>query len=89
MSMQNFASWGSAMATRTVPLNDLGRRIGQDHPRATLLDHDVDLILQLRDGGMSYELLARKFEVSKSCIAHICTGRRRSQLVARWVIVSV
>lgn len=30
-----------------VKVNDCGRRIGEDHPRAVLLDHEVDLILDM------------------------------------------
>lgn len=59
--------------------NEQGRRIGESHPRATLSDHDVELVLALVDEGLSYSEIAEKFEVSKSCIAHIATGRRRGQ----------
>mgnify|MGYP007026551921 CR=1 FL=1 len=30
-----------------VKINEHGRRIGEDHPRAVLLDHEVDLLLGL------------------------------------------
>lgn len=30
-----------------MKVNETGRRIGEDHPRAVLLDHDVDLLLDL------------------------------------------
>lgn len=74
---------------KLVALNDSGRRIGQHHPRALLLDCEVDQVLALLEGGLSYAEVARKFEVSKSCVAHIATGRRRSQSTARTVRVSV
>lgn len=70
---------------RLVAVNDRGHVVGQDHPRAVLTDHEVNLMLQLRDEGYSLGWLARKFEVSKGCAQHICSGRFRAQLVARWV----
>jgi DNA-binding NarL/FixJ family response regulator len=74
---------------RLVTLNENGRRIGQSHPRAKLLDSEVDQVLELLDSGLSYAQVAEKFDVSKSCIAHIATGRRRGQCVQRTVRVSV
>lgn len=75
--------------TRTIALNEDGRRIGESHPRAKLLDHEVDQVLALLEAGLSYAQVAEKFDVSKSCIAHIATGRRRGQAVGRVVRVSV
>lgn len=74
---------------KLVALNDSGRRIGQEHPRAKLLDAEVSQVLDLLEAGLSYAVVAGKFDVSKSCIAHIATGRRRSQTVVRVVRVSV
>lgn len=34
---------------RLVKVNDHGRRIGEDHPRAVLTDHEVDLLMELLD----------------------------------------
>lgn len=75
--------------TKTIALNDNGRRIGESHPRAKLLDHEVDQVLALLESGLSYAQVAEKFDVSKSCIAHIATGRRRGQPIGRMVRVSV
>ena len=66
-----------------VYLNEMGRRIGESHPRAKLTDREVVQVLDLIDEGMSYAQIARKMGVSKSCIAHIASGRRRGQPVAR------
>lgn len=74
---------------KTIALNENGKRIGQEHPRAKLLDSEVDQVLLLVESGMSYAQVAAKFEVSKSCVAHIASGRRRGQAVARTVRVSV
>lgn len=72
---------------RLVAVNDRGHLVGQDHPRAVLSDHEVDLMFELREGGMSIGCVARVMEVSKSCAAHILSGRRRAQVVARFVSV--
>lgn len=72
-----------------VALNENGRRIGENHPWAKLLDREVDQILELLDAGLSYAAIADKFDVSKSCISHIASGRRRAQAVHRVVRVSV
>lgn len=74
---------------KLVALNENGRRIGESHPRAKLLDHEVELLLALRDEGMSYSKLAEKFDMSKSGVRWICVGRWRSQAVGRVVRVSV
>jgi hypothetical protein len=74
---------------KVITLNESGRRIGESHPRAKLLDYEVEHVLALLDAGLSYAAVARKFDVSKSCIAHIAAGRRRGQPVARVVRVSV
>lgn len=75
--------------TKHIALNENGRRIGESHPRAKLLDHEVDQVLALLEAGLSYAQVAAKMDVSKSCIAHIATGRRRGQAVGRRVRVSV
>ena len=74
---------------KLVSLNEDGRRIGQSHPRAKLLDSEVEQVLALLESGLSYAAVAGKFDVSKGCVAHIATGRRRGQAVARTVRVSV
>lgn len=74
---------------KTITLNENGRRVGESHPRAKLLDSEVEQVLALLDAGLSYAQVAAKMDVSKSCIAHIATGRRRSQIIERVVRVSV
>lgn len=70
-------------------VNERGHVVGEDHPRAVLTDHEVNLMQQLREEGYSLGWLARKFEVSKSCAQHVCSGKTRSHVVARWVRVSM
>lgn len=74
---------------KLISLNQAGRRIGQEHPRAKLTDDEVAVLLDLRDEGYSYAWLAEKFDVSKSCARWICTGRNRNQSAVRTVRVNV
>jgi DNA-binding NarL/FixJ family response regulator len=74
---------------KLVALNENSRRVGESHPRAKLLDSEVDLVLELLESGLSLAKVAAKMDVSKSCIAHIASGRRRGQAIARLVRVSV
>ena len=74
---------------KLIALNENGRRIGESHPRAKLLDQEVDQVLALLEAGLSYAEVALKFDVSKSCVAHIANGRRRGQAIERTVRVSV
>lgn len=73
--------------TRTYAVNEKGRRIGQDHHRATLTDADVELLLLLRAEGWGYGRLAKKFDVSKRHVRDICNGRKRNQIPAAWRVV--
>lgn len=65
-----------------VLVNDAGLRVGESHPRAVLTDHEVQLMLALREEDAkqwTYKALAETFEVSVHCVASILTGRRRGQ----------
>ncbi len=53
------------------------RYVGEAHPRAVLVDHEVELVRELARGGMTHRELASKFDVSLHCIRSICCGRRR------------
>lgn len=72
---------------RMVAVNDARRRIGQDHPRAVLDDHEVELVHRLREAGLTLAEIARKMEVSKGCVWKIVHGYRRGQVPAGWVRV--
>lgn len=77
------------MVKRRVPVNLRGNRIGAEHPRAKLTEADIELILYLRDQGLSYGQIASKFDdglssVSKSQVFNICSGRQRAQTPDRY-----
>lgn len=72
------------MARDLVAVNEQGRLIGESHPRAKLTDHDVDLIRELAEYGMSYRELARKFECDESTIRRIVSCERRGSTPDRY-----
>lgn len=74
---------------KLVALNERGRVIGENHPRARLLDSEVDQVLELVESGMSYARIAEKMQITKSCVGHIASGRRRCQTPVRYATVSV
>ncbi len=76
------------MAKQRVAVNASGYRIGESHHRAKLSDEDIDLILYLRDEGLSYAAIAAKWDdgvtISKSTVRDICQGRIRAQRPDRY-----
>jgi len=74
---------------RIQKLNDSGRPVGELHFHAKLSDADVDLIHELRDGGMSLSMIAKKFGVQKAAVWKIVHGINRCQLATRTSLVPV
>lgn len=70
---------------RHAAVNDNGRVIGQFHHSAKLSDDDIELILELRDAGLSYGQIASKFDdavrITRQTVYDVCSGRRRRQTV--------
>lgn len=89
--LQFFADsgWRRGHGVKRIAVNDRGYRIGTSHPNCKLSDAVIELILELRDAGLSYATIAAKFDdpaeptVSKSMVAKVCRGELRAQLVAR------
>lgn len=74
-----------AVKTKLVGVDQNGNRVGEDHGKAKLTDHDIDLIRELHEEhGLGYRTLARKFETSKSTIRDICKYRRRFAVAVAW-----
>jgi DNA invertase Pin-like site-specific DNA recombinase len=67
----------------SVAVNDLGLRVGEDHPNAKLSDAEVEMVRKLHEMGMSYALIAEKFESSIHTIGKICRYQRRAQWAVR------
>lgn len=70
--------------TKLVGVNERGRRIGQDHPRAVLSDHEVSLVFELRSMEWGYKRIAAKLEISKRHVRDILKGDRRGQYPTRF-----
>jgi len=88
---EHVAEVTGAYQRRVVGTDDRGRPIGEGHHRAKLTDHEIDLIIELRAQGMLLEVIAQKFEISKSYACEICAGKKRvgmavgQTVVWRWV----
>lgn len=50
---------------------------GQDHHKAKLTDHEVDLVLELRSEGWLLREIADKMETPITTISDICKGLTR------------
>ena len=74
---------------KLVGVNDKGLRVGEDHQNAKLTNEEVERIRELHEGGMTYDVLAEKFDVSKSAVAMICRYERRAETAAAWKSVHV
>jgi transcriptional regulator len=70
--------------TRVVGINELGLRVGEDHQRATLTDHDVELMRQLREEGLGYKRLAKMFDTSVRNVRDIVNYKRRVTTPTGW-----
>lgn len=54
-----------------------GLRRGENHPKAILTDHEVELVRRLRTDGMSFAKIAAKFDIGKSTVVDMCAYRTR------------
>lgn len=50
---------------------------GEQHHKAVLTDHEVDIVLELRSEGWLLREIAAKFEQPRSTIRDICAGLTR------------
>lgn len=71
---------------RLLQFSENGRRIGETHHKAILTDHEVSLLLDLREEGNTYAWLAEKFEISKMTVRSICRGRTRGIAAVRVMV---
>lgn len=69
---------------RMLAVNDRGYVIGEQHHRAKLSDHEVDLVLALLADGMSERQVAEKMEIGRRTVRDIKAGRIRSQTPVAW-----
>lgn len=69
---------------KMIGVNAAGLRVGQYHQRAKLSDAAVESIRMLREDGISYRVIAEKFEVSPMLVCYICQYKRRVSAVVRF-----
>lgn len=78
------------MSKKHIAVNGRGYRIGESHHRAKLADADIELILYLREEGLTYAAIAAKFDdgvtVSKSTVRDVVKGRIRAQFPTRYKV---
>ncbi len=72
------------MKTRTIGVNEIGRRIGESHHNAKLSDGDVEQLRELHAEGFGYRKLSTIFDCSKSLVRDIIKGRARGQVAEAW-----
>lgn len=70
--------------TQSVQIGEYGKRVGESHGRAKLSDHEIDLVRQLREEGMSAAEIAQKMEISKRYVYKLVNYERRASVVAEW-----
>lgn len=71
---------------KLLKFSENGRRIGESNPKAVLTDHEVELMLNLREEGYSYPWLSDKFEIPVMTVRSICRGRTRGIAAVRVVV---
>ena len=67
---------------KSLAVNERGYVVGEQHHRAKLTDHEVDLVLELVDQGVPPGVVARKFEISRRTVRDYVEGRIRSHTIA-------
>ncbi len=75
--------------TAIVQIGEYGKRVGESHGRARLTDHEIDLIRQLKEQGMSAATIAEKMEISKRYVYKLVNFERRASVVAEYRRVSL
>lgn len=73
------------IARRRFMYGESGKLVGESHHKAVLTDHEVELLLDLHEEGMSHAWLAEKFEISKVSVWSICSGRTRGVPITKVV----
>lgn len=71
-------AWSVANRPEWINHEHTGKVSGELHPKAFLSDADCELMRKLHEsGGVSYRMLAEKFNCSRSTARDIVTYRRR------------
>lgn len=80
----------SGRASRTVAVNDCGRRIGETHHNSLISDALVDRMRDRHElDGLGYRKIAREFNLALTTVTKICTYERRAQTAERWKTIKL
>lgn len=74
---------------KIIHTNEHGCRIGEDHQKAKYSDHEVGLVIQLREDALSYDKIGVIMEMPKSTVRDICVGRCRAQTAVHVKIIEM
>lgn len=69
---------------KLVAIGETNRRIGEDHPKAVLSNAQVDEVFEMRERGLSYGQIARRFKVTRQNIRDVLSCRTRAQYAVRF-----
>lgn len=73
------------MCKRLIAIDESGRVCGQDHHKAKLTDHEVELMRRMsKVDRVPYWRLAEIFEQHIGTVRKICTYQRRASVPVRW-----
>lgn len=68
-----------------VPVNELGKRIGEQHHNARISDEMVDKIRELHeDEGLGYRRISKLLGIKRQTVQKICNYERRAQTPTSW-----
>ena len=67
-----------------VPIGRHGVAIGEFSASARYTDNEIDLVLQLRESGMSLGEISKTMDMPKSTVHSICQGRQRACVPTGW-----
>lgn len=67
----------ASVSQRAIRLGIKFIKVADDSPKTVYPQEDIDLIRELRDTGLTYYSIGKKFEIHKSYIRQICNFERR------------
>lgn len=70
--------------TILIQIGEYGKPVGESHGRAKLTDHEIDLVRQLKEDGMSANDIAKKMEISKRYVYKLVNFERRASIVVEF-----
>jgi hypothetical protein len=72
-----------AIVQKITKMSEDGKLVGDSHPNARYSDHEVELMRQLREGGMKIVDIARRFGCSRAQAGKVVNYTARRSVAAR------